>query len=161
DRLLSDALGRPVRLVQAGAGTKELEFVWTEIEGLGPKEFVEPTKIGMQDSEMLGRAPFGVPSAPDRYFDVAVLHVLTSTTLKQLRQLEPSGSFDVRRYRPNVVLDTDGDGFVENDWVGETLAANSLRIRVAMPCMRCVMTTLPQGDLPLDRLQLRTIAAHN
>jgi uncharacterized protein YcbX len=51
--------------------------------------------------------------------------------------------------------------FVGTRWVGLTLAANTLPVRVLMECTRCVMTTLAQSDLPLDRLTLRTLAAHN
>src|SRR5260370_3343400 len=38
---------------------------------------------------------------------------------------------------------------------------DSVRLSVTAPCPRCVMTTLPQGDLPKDTGILRTAARHN
>ena len=38
---------------------------------------------------------------------------------------------------------------------------DAVRLRVTDPCPRCVMTTLPQGDLPGDLGILRTVADHN
>ena len=53
-------------------------------------------------------------------------------------------------------------GFVENDWVGRTVAiGGGVRLAITGPCGRCVMTTLPQGDLPKDSGILRTAAQHN
>src|SRR5687767_9956437 len=96
------------------------------------------------------------------FFDLATLHVLTTATLARLRELAPSADFDVRRYRPNVLVDTGGTGFVENDWAGSTLTLGaSARARVDMQAMRCVMTTLAHGDVPADRATLQTIAKHN
>jgi hypothetical protein len=72
--------------------------------------------------------------------------------------------FEVRRFRPNIVLRLgDGEtGFVENSWVGRTLSiGEGVRVRITAPCSRCVMTTLPQGDLPQDGGILRTAAKHN
>ena len=52
--------------------------------------------------------------------------------------------------------------FVENAWIGQILAiGDSVRLSVTGPCPRCVMTTLPQGDLPRDPCILRTAAQHN
>src|SRR5260370_40545442 len=52
--------------------------------------------------------------------------------------------------------------FVENAWVGQTLAiGDNVRLSVTGPCGRCVMTTLAQGDLPKDPEILRTAAQHN
>jgi uncharacterized protein YcbX len=45
--------------------------------------------------------------------------------------------------------------------VGAGLDLGEAGIDVAMPTMRCVMTTLAQGDLPEDRDTLRTIARLN
>jgi uncharacterized protein YcbX len=52
--------------------------------------------------------------------------------------------------------------FVENAWIGRTLAiGNDVRLRITGPCPRCVMTTLPQADLPADPGILRTAAKNN
>src|SRR5918995_4290057 len=98
------------------------------------------------------------------FFDCATVHVLTTATLNRLRELYPQGQFEVRRFRPNIVLQTaDGTaGFVENDWIGRTLAlGDAVRLRITRPCPRCVMTTLSQADLPKDLGILRTAAQHN
>ncbi len=53
-------------------------------------------------------------------------------------------------------------GFVENDWVSNTvLIGEDVRLQIVRPCPRCVMTTLPQGDLPQDYGILRAAAQHN
>jgi len=90
--------------------------------------------------------------------------VLTTNTLQALRAAYPQGRFEVRRFRPNVVvqLSAGEDNFVENDWVGRGLALGSeVRLTITGPCPRCVMTTLPQGDLPGDLGILKTAAKQN
>jgi uncharacterized protein YcbX len=53
-------------------------------------------------------------------------------------------------------------GFVENGWVDRVLSiGDEVRLRVTGPCPRCVMTTLPQADLPADAQILRTAAQQN
>jgi uncharacterized protein YcbX len=98
------------------------------------------------------------------FFDCAVVHLLTTATLDRLRELYPRGRFEVRRFRPNVVVET-ADGakdFVENAWIGHTIAiGDAVRLSITGPSPRCVMTTLPQGDLPTDPGILRTAAQHN
>jgi len=50
--------------------------------------------------------------------------------------------------------------FVENDWIGRTVAIGAnVRLAITEPCPRCVMITLPQGDLPRDSGILRTAAS--
>ena len=52
--------------------------------------------------------------------------------------------------------------FVENAWIGQVLAiGDAVRLSITGPCPRCVMTTLPQGDLPKDAGILRTAAQYN
>jgi len=81
-----------------------------------------------------------------------------------LRELYPQGRFEVRRFRPNIVvrLGSDEKSFAENAWVGRTLSiGDEVALNVTAPCGRCVMTTLPQGDLPADPGILRAAARHN
>jgi uncharacterized protein YcbX len=99
-----------------------------------------------------------------RFSDYAAVHVLTTATLNRLRTLYPQGRFEARRFRPNIVVEPPAgqQAFVENAWVGHTLAIGAeVRLRITDPMPRCVMTTLPQGDLPRDLGILRTVAEHN
>ena len=101
---------------------------------------------------------------PGRFADYAAVHVLTTATMDRLCALYPQGRFEVRRFRPNIVVEpTAGQqAFVENAWVGHTLDIGAeVRLRITDPMLRCVMTTLPQGDLPRDLGILRTVAQHN
>ena len=69
-----------------------------------------------------------------------------------------------RAFRPNIVVATgpDQQGFVENEWIGHTLAiGDEVPLRITGPCPRCVMTTLPQEDLPKDAGILRAAAQNN
>jgi uncharacterized protein len=65
--------------------------------------------------------------------------------------------FDIHRFRPNLVVDAEREGFVEERWIGATLAIGSARFEVIKPTSRCVMTTRPQVGLPRDLEILRTI----
>ena len=63
---------------------------------------------------------------------------------------------------PYVIVRTTEPGFRENDWVGHALGMGpTVRLNVALPDPRCVMTTLAQGDLPNDTDILRTLTRHN
>ena len=147
EQALSDVLGREVTLATTAPETPSLEEYWPDLDGLAHRETVT-------DESM----PAGT------FFDLAVIHVLTTATIDRLRELYPQGRFEVRRFRPNIVVEPDSGakGFVENDWIGHTLAlGDEVRLSITGPCPRCVMTTLPQGDLPRDPGILRTAAQHN
>jgi len=98
------------------------------------------------------------------FFDLATVHVLTMATINRLRELYPQGRFEVRRFRPNIVvgLDDEDANFVEGKWVGRELRiGDDVVLEITEHCPRCVMTTLAQGDLPKDSGILRTAALHN
>ena len=148
DQILSEALHREVRLsAQPERRAATAEEYWPDIEGLDHRETV---------------TDFGLPEGT--FFDCAVAHLMTTATLDRLRELYPQGRFEVRRFRPNMVVET-GTGekdFVENAWIGRILAiGDAVRLSITSHCPRCVMTTLPQGDLPRDAGILRTAAKHN
>jgi len=127
----------------------------TELRGIFGRLPDEP----LPDLSKIPQQLFQFTSIPGGYFDVLSLHLLTTATLRELARLNPSSRFDPRRFRPNLLIDTDGgkDGFVELDWCGRTLAIGGVRVKVEMPVVRCVMTTLPQDDLPKDPAVLRTV----
>jgi len=147
NQILSKALNRQVTLGAAQRGAVQAEEYWPDMEGLDHRETV---------------TEFTLPEG--MFFDCATVHLLTTATLDRLRELYPQGRFEVRRFRPNIVVApaSGQNNFVENDWIGRTLAiGDEVRLNITGPCSRCVMTTLPQGDLPKDPGILRTAAQHN
>jgi uncharacterized protein YcbX len=151
EQVLSRAFGRDVAFQEArpgdGPAGATAEEYWPDMAGLDYRDTVT-------DFEM----PAGT------FFDIAVVHLLTTATINHLRALYPQGRFETRRFRPNIVISALGEeqGFAENDWVGRTVAiGGNVRLAITEPCPRCVMITLPQGDLPKDSGILRTAAQHN
>ena len=145
DATLSALFARPVRLAAQPPMRPQFECV------------SEP-EAGQSDT-----AVRTVDMPEGTFFDSCVLHLLTTATLRRVAGLYPDGDFDVRRFRPNLVIDTgDAEGFVENDWIGQTISVGSgVRLKVIEPCRRCIMTTLPQGELPKDVGILRTVVQSN
>jgi len=145
--IISNALGRSVRLESRVPQTPNLEEYWPDIEELDNRDVVTDEKM-----------PEGT------FFDLALIHLLTTSTVDKLRRLYPQGRFEVRRFRPNIVVNTHSEkpDFVENHWVGKTLAiGDNVLLKVTEPCPRCVMTTLSQADLPQDTGILRTAVQNN
>ncbi|HVR32809.1 MAG TPA: MOSC N-terminal beta barrel domain-containing protein [Acidimicrobiia bacterium] len=145
--LMSTALGRPVTLAAAAPSQPSLEEYWPDMAELAHQETVT-------DESM----PAGT------FFDLATIHVLTTATINRLREIYPEGRFEVRRFRPNIVVRPEDDvaEFVESKWVGRELQiGDDVVLKITDHCPRCVMTTLPQGDLPKDSGILRTAARHN
>jgi hypothetical protein len=146
DRILSQALGREVILESNAPDQPILEEYWLDLEG-------QPYRETVTDEATLSQT----------FFDLATVHLLTTATMAQLQELNPTGRFETKRFRPNILVATgDSKGFVENDWIGHTLAiGDEVRLSVTGPCPRCVMTTLPQEDLPRDPTILKTALQHN
>ena len=152
DDTLSDMVGRRVTLESTAPSEAVFEEYWPDMEDISPE--------GHRDTVTDER--LGMAAPPGTFFDLAPMAVLTTATLQRLGELYPRGSFDVQRFRMNLIVDPDADGFVENEWIGHTLAVGdgvSLPVTLADP--RCVMITLPQGDLPKDPGILRAAAQHN
>jgi len=102
---------------------------------------------------------FELSSPAGTYFDAFPLHLLTTSSLRTLAERNPTARFDVRRFRPNLVIEVvpGGASVPENEWCGRDIRIGGVRISVGVRCPRCVMTTLPQADLPKDASVLRTI----
>jgi uncharacterized protein len=147
NQILSKALNREVTFRAAQPGAVNAEEYWPDMDGLDHRDTV---------------TDFTLPQGT--FFDVAMVHLLTTATLDRLRELYPQGRFAIRRFRPNIVVQSASSekGFAENAWVGHTLAVGeAVRLNITAPCGRCVMTTLAQEDLVSDPGILRAAAQHN
>jgi uncharacterized protein YcbX len=149
DSSLSKVFDREVSLIKASSFEKpSYEEYWPDIDGLAQRKKVT-------DEAMPSKT----------FFDIAVIHLLTTSTINRLRELYPEGRFEVRRFRPNIVIDSESgekNDFIENSWVGKKITiGEDIVITVTGPCTRCVMISLPQGDLPQDLGILRTVSRYN
>ena len=143
---LSAAVGRSVRLARSPSASASAEGYWPDHAWLAQRdEFFE------------------FPLSAGTFFDAAAVHLVTTATLDRLRTSSPASRFEVARFRPNFVIQAaDGyEGFVENAWIGQTLALGEVQLRIDEPCPRCIMTTLSQGSLPKDPGVLRSVVQEN
>ncbi|MEV0378964.1 MOSC domain-containing protein [Nonomuraea sp. NPDC050643] len=152
DAELSELLGREVRLIDVPPEGAEFERSVPErvlAEGI---EAEVPYTVGT----LGGAAPAGT------FFDFAPIHLITTSAVGRIGALSPRGHVEALRYRPNLVIATEAEGFVENDWAGRELRIGDevvLHVIVASP--RCAIPTLAHGSLERDTEALRTVARHN
>jgi len=142
DDALSKWIGRPVSLVPA------------ESFGAGVGEF-------FADATDDNSAVLSWTMPADRFVDALPLLVLTTASLRQGRDLHPGGAWETRRFRPNIVIDVDGDGFVEDAWCGRTVSIGTSVVQPVVPCERCTMVTRPQPGLDRDLDVFKTLARHH
>jgi uncharacterized protein YcbX len=162
DRVLSACFRRDVTLARAAPDDFTIDQYHPDVEDLDPeghRDTVVEQKLG---SAFFAQAGLASPVPAGSFFDLFPVSVLTTSTLEQLSELRPQSRFDQRRFRMNVIVDAKETGFVENDWIGRELAiGDAVRLSVALPDPRCVMTTLAQDELPKDTDVLRTLTRHN
>jgi uncharacterized protein YcbX len=162
-RRLSEALGTPVTLwpllpadavdhYRRGAPTHaDLE---TELRAIFGRTAEEP----LPDLSKLPPELFEFESPPGTYFDALPVLVMTAASLARLEAAAEDSVFDVRRFRPNVLVETgEGPGFPEDHWIGARLRLGEVELAVETACPRCVMTTHPFAELPKDPAIMRTL----
>jgi len=112
-------------------------------------------------SEALGRPVSLVRERAVRHLDAAPLHLLTTASLAWLAAALPGSAVRPERFRPNLLVGTDGGGPIEQGWIGRTLRLGpEAVIRVVAPTVRCRMVTLAQAGLPEDARILSHLARH-
>jgi uncharacterized protein YcbX len=162
DVILSRYFRRDVHLAAAAPEDFTIDQYHPDIEDLDP--------VGHRDTlveQKLGSAFFaelGMPSPVPvgAFFDLFPVSLLTTSTLAQLNELRPESRFDARRFRMNLIINTELEGFIENEWVGRGIKiGEGVQLLVTMPDPRCVMITLAQEELPRDIQILRTLTRHN
>lgn len=128
DDALSSWLGRDVRLVEAGtAGEVTYEMTFDP-----PNE----------DAEV-----FEIPPPPGTFLDLCALHIVTTGALAHCREARPDLDWDVRRFRPNLLIDLEGPGFAEDEWIGRRVAIGTAVVQITGPMLRCAMPLRPQPGL--------------
>ena len=142
DRLLSEWLATPVSLVSS-----------VDSEPGRAEFFSDATDDSSQAIE------WTMPAT--RYVDAAPLLVLTSASLRTGAGLHPDGVWDPRRFRPNLLIDVDGDGWLEDQWIGQPLRVGAVTLVAAETCMRCTMVTRAQPGLEADVEIFRCLARHH
>jgi MOSC domain-containing protein len=159
---LSEALGTKVTLwprlpasdlAHYRRGAPDNADVLTELRSIFGREVGEP----LPDLAAFPPDLFQYESPPGTYFDAFPLLLLTDASLRRLQALAPASQVDVRRFRPNLLIESEGEGFPEVAWAGRRLRIGSAVLSATLPCPRCVMITHGFADLPRDPGLMRTV----
>lgn len=165
DARLSAALGRALTLCslrpasdtahyragKATAADMRADFALAEGEPL-------PDFSMMKMSTLMELGTYATPRGT--YFDAADLHVLTTASLAAMRRAAPAADFDVRRFRPNLVIDNGEEGgLVEAAWAGGDLRAGGAAATIDSATPRCSMPIRPQPEMSADPAVLAAIVA--
>ena len=159
---LSKLVGRPVALCGLRPADDLAHYRRGKPDGDDPRAYLRRLLGRLEDEPMpaasaFPRELFEFVSPPGTYFDAFPLHLLTTASLAHLRTLNPATDADVRRFRPNLLVETSATGLVEQEWCGKTLRVGAVRIGIELPAFRCAIPAHPQPDLRADPSLLRTI----
>ncbi|MCB0950395.1 MAG: MOSC domain-containing protein [Mycobacterium sp.] len=126
--------------------------------GLSSSEALPDTSV-FSTKQMLTLARYATP--PGTFVDLSPVHVLSTNSLSALSAGAQAADlpYDVRRFRPNVLvaLDDAGSRYPEFDWVGGDVEIGSVGLRITNRTIRCVVPTRPQPGLELDRTLTRRL----
>ena len=172
DQRLSDAIGRRLTLWSLKPAD-EIEHLRVGPEALVTGDATREMRMlfGLNDDEPLpdlsGVPPkllreLGELAAPrGTYFDAFPIDLLTTSSMRHFqRQLPEDVALDVRRFRPNFLVDDGGgsDAMRERDWVGRSLRLGHAGLDVVMECPRCTIIAAEQaGGIRRDARITRTI----
>ena len=115
--------------------------------------------FGLEDGDPfpdLGDIPMDVlaqfQSPPGTYFDAFPIHIMTTASLNTLAAVGAGEDADVRRFRPNVLIDTgDAEGLLEVDWTGKQLRLGEVVIELRTTTVRCSIPAHAQRDFGSSR----------
>lgn len=136
-------------------GPGDSDDILVELRSIFGREEGEP----LPDLSIFPPALVEFETPPGTYLDAFPLMLMSTSALRSMTAALPGSMIDVRRFRPNIVLDTgDADGHREFDWVGQTWRIGTAVVDIVERCPRCVMVTHQVADdLPADRAVLRHI----
>lgn len=119
-----------------------------------------PSMASVSWLKMLELSIFATPLG--RFYDAYPLHIVTSNSIETLKQLEPEGDFQSKRFRPNIYIEcnTPQAQLEEFNWVGGKLYIGDTIIKCESRTVRCLMPAQPQPGLNKDSKVLRTLEKH-
>lgn len=103
---------------------------------------------------------FEWPCAAGSFVDVAHLHLLTTASVAAGASLYPDGNWDVRRFRPSVLIAVDDaePSFLEDAWVDGEVGIGTVTAHVDFPTVRCPMPARVQPcGIASDRRIVHTL----
>ena len=98
-------------------------------------------------------------------FDEGLMSVISLGTVNSLER-ESGRAVDLRRFRPNVVIETNNaEPFEEDKWVGQTLifgeGNDAAAVKITMRDERCVMINLDPDTAERDSEVMKTVVRMN
>ena len=167
DQQLSEILGRPVMLTPLHSADDLAWYARAPIpEGVDPMQALRQL-MGMQEDDPLPDFS-GLPAdlqnfstPPGTYFDCYPIHIMTTSSLSTLASAGGGDDVDVRRFRPNVLIDTgDAEGLLEVDWTGKKLRLGEVVIEMKTTTVRCSVPAHAQREFDSSRAVGRALIEH-
>ncbi|MBI1280909.1 MAG: MOSC domain-containing protein [Anaerolineaceae bacterium] len=98
-------------------------------------------------------------------FDESPISLLSLATSQKITN-DAGQSADIRRFRPNIVIETkNGEPFIEDQWVGKTIvmgdAVDRPAVQITLRDIRCAMINLNPDTAQSDPAVLKTVAHLN
>jgi MOSC domain-containing protein len=85
-----------------------------------------------------------------RFVDAFPVLIMTTAGLLGGASAYSAGTWDVRRFRPNVLIHLDGEGWLEDAWTDRQLSVGSAQLVPRRRCVRCTMVNRAQPGLDRD-----------
>jgi uncharacterized protein YcbX len=142
-------------LMQVTAATGQDGTLWLTMPGGQRVPAADPAAAKLL-SELAGHPLSFVPHELEN--PEAALHILTTVSMRTLAEALPETTIGVARFRPNLVLDVEGTGYPEHDWLGRRIRIGSATLRLTEGCPRCTMVNQATPSTDLDRRVLRHVA---
>lgn len=118
----------------------------------------DASSIHSELTEALGQSVMLAREQAVPHFDTDSVHLVTTASLDWLKSKLPGSVVDERRFRPNVVIEAEGSGMIEQDWIGKRLRfGRDVTLEVTRPTERCLMTNFAQPGIPEDKNIFATV----
>jgi len=85
-----------------------------------------------------------------RFVDAFPILILTAAGLRESAAAYSSGAWDMRRFRPNIFLELDGEGWLEDAWADRPIRIGSAELVPRRRCVRCTMVNRAQPSMGRD-----------